>query len=108
MHHMNLRVTDFYFSPGLEGNTRFSNEEFILLLEPMLEPLVLMTHALERGFEGVNLLEPFDLLEQFCVVTCVNCVIFFCRSSLSLFIKLLVSREVRNSFTDNSLFSHLH
>ena len=74
----------------------------------MLEPLVLMTHALERGFEGVNLLEPFDLLEQIFVVTCVNCVIFFCRSSLSLFIKLLVSREVRNSFTDNSLFSHLH
>ena len=34
----------------------------------MLEPLVLMTHALERGFEGVNLLEPFDLLEQIFVV----------------------------------------
>ena len=28
--------------------------------------------------------------------------------SVALFIKLLVSREVRNSFTDNSLFSHLH
>ena len=84
MHHMNLRVTDFYFSPGLEGNTRFSNEEFILLLEPMLEPLVLMTHALERGFEGVNLLEPFDLLEQIFVVTYVNCVILICRSSLNL------------------------
>ena len=28
--------------------------------------------------------------------------------SVALFIKLLVSREVINSFTDNSLFSHLH
>ena len=73
MHHMNLRVTDFFFSLGLEGNTRFSNEEFILLLEPMLEPLVLMTHALERGFEGVNLLEPFDLLEQIRCDLCELC-----------------------------------
>ena len=69
MHHMNLRVTDVYFWPGFQGNTRFSNEEFILLLEP----LVLMTHALERGFEGVNLLEPFDLPEQIRCDLCELC-----------------------------------